>query len=379
MRNLGVVLEKSELTFGSLGPLEDTGEPPAREDHLLRAPPDGAEEAKRPLDWHELLVLQLDRRRQEQGVRPRDLLNRLVLSPQMLAEGELVALALEPGLFAPLRPRIEPLLEEAVVVDHEAVLVPHVVEQERDLEHRWLHRVLSPREGVPRDSALRVPAPVGGQDHVLHEGERRQHVTLAARVRAVERGHREQAFRVSVHLARARVFGIAQGRRLHGEDLLVPKGPVVLDPKLDEHGCRKATSWGSFVRVCAGNVRESSPKPARARVSEASGRLGGATAYSGTGQVEQDLRCLARGAGGDRPRAPWGDPDARPYRMEGPSRAAGSGGTSRCWSRGACGARRESGDGRGVAVTLGVVERPKRNRQSLCSAAPRSRLLRVLN
>src|SRR5690606_2987786 len=49
MRNLGVVLEKSELTFGSLGPLEDTGEPPAREDHLLRAPPDGAEEAKRPL------------------------------------------------------------------------------------------------------------------------------------------------------------------------------------------------------------------------------------------------------------------------------------------------------------------------------------------
>ena len=196
----------------------------------------GVDRIEPPVHRAELLVAVLRGGGEEERVGPRDLLDEPVLAPQVLAELEALALALEPHLTPPLRPGVEPLLEEALVVGDEAVLVAKAVLHEGDLEQRGTTLVLAPGERIAGHALVGGPGAVGIEHRLLQPVDRVEQVALASGVGAVDRRHGQQRIGMAGDRTRARIVGGAHPARLHGEHLLLAKRAVVLDAELDQHG-----------------------------------------------------------------------------------------------------------------------------------------------
>src|SRR5262249_49405458 len=217
-------------------PQRELSRPPQWMDLSAGREIDGLDCPEPPEDRRELRVLMLGRGREEQGIVPGDALDELVLALQVLAELEGIALALEPDLLLPLRPGMEPLLDESLVRGDEAVLITDVPHEERGFEERRLIPLRSPGEGIARHALVRRPERVRHDDGVAHEGQGRQDVDLAAGVGPIEHGDGQQALRVARDAAWTRVLLIPDATCLHGQHLLVAQRPMILGTEFDQHG-----------------------------------------------------------------------------------------------------------------------------------------------
>ncbi len=113
------------------------------------------------------------------------LLDNLILALKILTELEILALSLKPDLLLPVRPCINPLLDESNVVAHESVLITDPSDDHLDFVERKFIPLLPPCERVSRDSFVRVPESLRVAHRLFHVSEGGQDVALAAPVRPV--------------------------------------------------------------------------------------------------------------------------------------------------------------------------------------------------
>lgn len=109
------------------------------------------------------------RRRQEQRVRPDQLLHGTGLLPVRRTGLHVITLATEDQSGASLWIAVGPLLDHLLVVEQEAVLVHHTIEHEVDLEpRRPVTRLPVEHEGASVDLTLRISVAKRVKDEVAH-------------------------------------------------------------------------------------------------------------------------------------------------------------------------------------------------------------------